>query len=381
MIRTLFFFSITLYCSATFSADARTTFGKWSVYKEASGICYTRGMPLAKGVIAKEREEAYIQISFFPQMNFFNEVFVIPGYTYKKEEPVYVKIDGGKQYKLSEDGYKSVAPDNIKNAVVTEMRKGKFLKVEGTAESGEKTTDLYLLRDFNQAYIETARLCDILKKSDIASDKNVREIDAGNKTIIIAPPSNLKNISHDKDYLQKYSSEYLYPSVKLLGLFLTNKDDNQRLKGKEPEFEKWAEILIATEAYGINVNQKAFHISKMMLTGSFVNQPNAFINKDNKLPVKVWIKKTKSKDIQVDPTLKINTMGFGGIFINEPTKFSYFEVFKDSDGSTQIKSSSIMLVKGRLIKLYLNRYLYSHHDIDWLKTITMDWLDKIEKLN
>lgn len=134
-------------------------FADWGVQKKDPGVCFTRGAPAVLSSSVQDRKESYVQVSHFPMMNLFDQVFVIPGYNYQPGSTVVVFVDDGPQFQLAEDGYKAASDPSNQADLTVAMREGDELVVIGVSENGEETTDIYALEGFAEAYAEISRLC------------------------------------------------------------------------------------------------------------------------------------------------------------------------------------------------------------------------------
>ena len=150
-----------LFCSAPAAAEPISIHESWSVFKDPPGICYARGAAAVLDEAVVGRQEAYVQVSHFPMMNFFDTVFVIPGYNYQPGSTAIILVDGGPGFELAEDGFKAVSERSNQADLTAAMRDGDELVVSGVSESGVKTSDLFPLAGFAKAYAEISRLCDL----------------------------------------------------------------------------------------------------------------------------------------------------------------------------------------------------------------------------
>ena len=136
-----------------------STHETWTVFTDDPGMCLARGAASKVAPAVPDRKETYVQVTIFPMMNFKDEVFVIPGYTYASGAPIAATVDGGETFSLKDDGYKSLADDADKSRLVAAMRGGKTLVVKGRTDSGKDTSDSFSLAGFAEAYAEVAKLC------------------------------------------------------------------------------------------------------------------------------------------------------------------------------------------------------------------------------
>ena len=155
-------FAGALFWSASLAAaEPISVHESWSVFKEPPGICYARGAPAVLDQAIMGRQEAYVQVSHFPMMQFFDTVFVLPGYTYQPGSTAIILVDDGPGFGLAEDGFKAVSEPANQADLTAAMRRGDQLVVSGVSENGVKTTDIFALAGFAKAYAEISRLCEV----------------------------------------------------------------------------------------------------------------------------------------------------------------------------------------------------------------------------
>ena len=143
------------------AAEPFSVHESWSVFKDPPGICYARGAPAVLDGAVVGRKEAYVQVTQFPMMNFFDTVFVIPGYNYQPGSTAIILVDDGSEFVLAEDGFKAVSDPSNQADLTAAMRDSDELVVIGVSENGVKTTDVFALKGFAEAYAEISRLCDV----------------------------------------------------------------------------------------------------------------------------------------------------------------------------------------------------------------------------
>jgi hypothetical protein len=143
-------------------ADSAKPLGKsgdWEsfTYTDKAGkVCYTASLPKRSLNAPKGRGETYISITHRPNDNSFDVVSVTSGYSFKKDAPAEVDINGAKfDLYTTNDG----AWARNDKAVVLAMLKGKALIVHGTPAKGDPIADTYSLDGFGKAYADIGKAC------------------------------------------------------------------------------------------------------------------------------------------------------------------------------------------------------------------------------
>lgn len=139
----------------------------WTAYKGTKGsksYCYIGSEPKeAKGDYSR-RGPTYVLVTHWPAENIFGEVSVEAGYPYQKGGDVTVKI-GGKSFKLftqnrgSGDGIAWAYDETADKQLVTAMKAGANMVVQGKSSRGTLTVDTYSLKGFSAAYDEISKSC------------------------------------------------------------------------------------------------------------------------------------------------------------------------------------------------------------------------------
>ena len=145
-------------------ADSAKSLGKsgdWEsfAYADKAGkVCYTATVPKRSLNSAKGRARVYVSITHRPTDKSFDVVSVTAGYTYKKDAPAEIDINGAKF-----DLYASADSAWARNdrAIVQAMLKGKTMVVYGTPAKGEQTVDTYSLDGFGKAYADIGKACGV----------------------------------------------------------------------------------------------------------------------------------------------------------------------------------------------------------------------------
>lgn len=143
-------------------------FDAWTAVELAqpsNKICYMFARPASSDPKGLKRGDVMLTVTHRPAVKRRDEVSFQAGYEYKKGENVAVDIDGKKfQFFTRPD----VDPDAAwaqdpaaDKAIVTAMKDGKNLKVQGASARNTKTTDVFSLSGFSKAYAEIGKACGI----------------------------------------------------------------------------------------------------------------------------------------------------------------------------------------------------------------------------
>ena len=141
------------------------TFGVWNAFADKENgkpLCYIASLPEKSAGKYKERGDTWVMITLRPKENKTGEVSIRAGYTYKKGSDTQARVDSGKPFKLFTDGgYAWTRDAETDRAMVTAMRGGGTMIVEGTSTRGTLTTDTYSLKGFTAAHKAAAKACGI----------------------------------------------------------------------------------------------------------------------------------------------------------------------------------------------------------------------------
>ena len=159
----------TLVAGATAHAAAQEfkqtgTFGTWETYsgkEKTASVCYMGSEPRkAKGKY-KRRGQSLVVITHRPSEKSLNAVNVQAGYTYLKDSPAQMIIDGTTFDMFTDGGNAWAADAEMDVALVRAMRAGSILIVQGMSNRGTVTTDTYSLRGFSKAHNTMSRACKV----------------------------------------------------------------------------------------------------------------------------------------------------------------------------------------------------------------------------
>ena len=129
--------------------------------------CYMISVPI-KSTASKSgvsRGDIYITLTHRPKYKVRDEINVVFGYPMKEAAEVSMNVDGRtkKQFftEKSADGNSTGWAYDPKDdaAMVTAMKRGSRLRVNGASARGTKTTDTYSLSGFTAAYNAISKAC------------------------------------------------------------------------------------------------------------------------------------------------------------------------------------------------------------------------------
>lgn len=148
---------------STNRVDAKTD---WSVFVEDSPTeCWVVSAPKSTvntkegKVVAVNRGDILLFVSFRPGSNVSGEVSFTGGYPFKSDSTVNLKI-GSASYELFVDGEWAWPASKAEDAkITTSMRRGASAIVTGMSSRGTKTEDTFSLLGFTAALEEAEKRC------------------------------------------------------------------------------------------------------------------------------------------------------------------------------------------------------------------------------
>lgn len=118
----------------------------WSQPKKAQGNYQRRG-------------EVFVFVTHRPASKRFGAVSVEAGYSYRKGEPVTVRI-GEHRFELASSGSTAWSTSATQDRdIVAAMQAGREMVVEGTSSRGTRTADTYSLYGFSAAHRAISKAC------------------------------------------------------------------------------------------------------------------------------------------------------------------------------------------------------------------------------
>lgn len=136
--------------------------GDWSVYAhDASGkkTCFAVAKPRSSKPANVKRDPIYFYVSNWPKDKVANEISVKMGYPLKPGVAAQIKITA-KSFKLFTKGEGAyIEKTAVEKQVVTAMRAGAVMVVQGRSTRGTLTTDEYSLTGISKALDAAAKAC------------------------------------------------------------------------------------------------------------------------------------------------------------------------------------------------------------------------------
>jgi invasion protein IalB len=136
------------------------TYNDWSVYtitQSGKQVCYIASSPRKKTGTYKKRGEPYLLVTHISKT--VDEVSASSGYPYKQGMDVVANVDE-KKYNLFTKGELAWAYDSEQDGkMVTSMKAGKEMVIDGSSRLNTASTDTYSLKGFSAAYKRMKELC------------------------------------------------------------------------------------------------------------------------------------------------------------------------------------------------------------------------------
>ncbi|MEM9026912.1 MAG: invasion associated locus B family protein [Pseudomonadota bacterium] len=125
-----------------------STFKDWKTFEHRGApgdICFATSQPKETEPTGVSRESAYFYVSAWPSDGVKSEVSLKLGYAIKSDSTVTVEI-GNARFSLFSKGDKAFVSDpNEELKLVNAMKRGSFMTVTATSDSGTQTKDTYSL--------------------------------------------------------------------------------------------------------------------------------------------------------------------------------------------------------------------------------------------
>ncbi len=140
-------------------------FKSWTAYtsSESDGkMCFVASQPTdtkyqPAGV--KSRDPAFFMITIIPAKKIKNEASTIIGYAFKDGSKVAVDVEGAKFTMFTDKDSAWIENPAQEGALVTAMKSGKTMTVQGTSKRGTVSTDTYSLSGIGAALAAIAKAC------------------------------------------------------------------------------------------------------------------------------------------------------------------------------------------------------------------------------
>lgn len=138
------------------------SFGKWQsfYYDEGAGkVCFVSVQPDKSEGKYSRRDPVYLMITHRPAESSKNVVSFLAGYSYKSGQEVKIKIDGQDFVLLGQDNAAWTPDAETDVRLVSALKKGSKLTVEGMSARGTVTKDSFSLKGSGDALKSIGSAC------------------------------------------------------------------------------------------------------------------------------------------------------------------------------------------------------------------------------
>jgi invasion protein IalB len=156
------FFAAWAGAAAAQSIETLGKFQDWNAFTYGSGdqkICFMSSAPTKAEGNYTRRGDIFAMVTHRPARGTRNVVSIEAGYTYKEGSDVSVKIDDKGFSLFTEEGNAWAREPETDSAMVTAMKAGLKMVVEGMSSRGTATKDTYSLKGFTAAYDAISKAC------------------------------------------------------------------------------------------------------------------------------------------------------------------------------------------------------------------------------
>ena len=136
--------------------------GDWSVYAYDAGskkTCFAVAQPRTKKPAKVRRDPVYFYVSNWPKDKVTGEISLKMGYPLKPGVPAEVKIASATFQLFTKDEVAYVEKTEDEQKVITAMKAGATMIVNGRSTRGTLTTDTYSLTGISKALEAAAKAC------------------------------------------------------------------------------------------------------------------------------------------------------------------------------------------------------------------------------
>lgn len=163
----IFALSFMVLATSISKADSRqllSSFRDWDAFvlKTDAGetICYMISVPKSKSPNSLRHGNPFITITHKPSREIRNEVNFIVGYSFRQGSQVKMSIDKGRNFDLFTEGDGAWGYDSKQDdSMVTAMKKGNSLVMNGTSGRGNATSYRFSLSGFTAAHNAITKAC------------------------------------------------------------------------------------------------------------------------------------------------------------------------------------------------------------------------------
>jgi len=162
-IKTFVKFTLIIVVSFNFANAQKleATHKKWNLYsmqKQGNKICFIASTPIKESGTYTKRGQPYILVA--NRKGKQDEVNVSSGYPYKKGKDLKAVFDDNDKYYLFAEGEHAWAKNSkADKSLISDMRAGNRITINGTSWKGTTSKDTYSLAGFTAAYKHMNKMC------------------------------------------------------------------------------------------------------------------------------------------------------------------------------------------------------------------------------
>ena len=132
----------------------------WTYNDRGNVICFMASSPKKDEGKYTKRGDIYTVVTHRPSEKSFDEVSFVAGYVYNQKAPLVVKIGNETFRNTFTEGDKGWMVNNAEDQkLVTAMKRGERMIVDGQSSRGTATKDTYSLKGFTSAYQAISAKC------------------------------------------------------------------------------------------------------------------------------------------------------------------------------------------------------------------------------
>lgn len=140
------------------------TYGDWKAYtyqEDGNKVCYMAASPESAKGNYKKRGNVYAMVTHRPADKAIGVFSYLAGYTYGNQAKVTLTIDGQQTVLLGQGETAWTPNDETDRKLVSALRKGSKMIVDGASDKGTATKDTYSLKGSGSAYDAMSKECKV----------------------------------------------------------------------------------------------------------------------------------------------------------------------------------------------------------------------------
>ncbi len=231
-------------------------------------------------------------------------------------------------------------------------------------------------------------LCLLLPFGSFAAGPVPVTVKIGDGTILIPAPVELVNPVFKAPHLAEATTPLMTaPGLRLLGVFILPEQLERYLEGEALDLERYAVAQTPQGLEGLLTTEANFEHFKARIRTKTSAQMET-IRKTAQLAVddKTRVMGEKAGDDKF--SVKLDSLESAGVFDETPTSIStashttFTAKSKDKLVSAPVVySTSAVLVKGKVISLYVYSRFNGEADVAWVKDVALQWKQGLEQAN